>query len=177
MPYTEAIAEAFASAPVDRVIYDTIELYHPAFRDEFGAPTAIRLVLGYENITARLESSAIINANEYVEFLAMEFSFTLPEFSEDGNPTTQLQVANASREITRNLELAKQALVPIKMTYRPYLNSDLSIPQMNPPIVMELAEVDVDAFSASGSCTVEDIHNRRFPDDIYTTDRFPGLRR
>lgn len=178
MSYTDAIQEAYASAPADVVTLDTIELYHPAFIDELGRPTAIRVVFGYQDWSLRLEPGAILGGGTYVKFLGCQFTVTLPEFTEDGStPSIQLGIGNVSREITRNLEQAKQSLVPIKVTYRPYLSSDPSAPQMNPPIVMEMSEVDVDVFQATGTATLEDVHNRAFPFEKFTTERFPGLRR
>lgn len=177
MSYSEAIAEAYASAPVDEVILDTIELYHPAFTNEFGQPSAIRVVRAYEDWSLRLEDGAILGGGTYVMFLACDFEFTLPEFSEDGNPQLQLTIGNVSREITRHLEQAQQSLTPIRVTYRPYLTTDTSLPQMIPPIELQLHEVDIDVFQATGTCILEDLHNYPFPNEKYTTARFPGLRR
>ena len=178
MSYTEAIQEAYASAPADAVTLDTIELYHPAFIDELGRPAAIRVVLAEEDWLLKLEDGAVLGGGTYVPFLACQFSVTLPEFTEDGStPSIQLGIANVSREITRHLEQAKQSLIPIKVTYRPYLSSDPSGPQMVPPIVMEMSEVDVDIFQATGTATIEDIHGRPFPFEKFNTERFPGLRR
>lgn len=178
MSYTEAIAEAYASAPVDVVVLDTIELYHPAFIDDLGQPTAIRLVRELEDWVLKLEVGAIIGGGTYVTFLACDYDITLPEFTEDGGtPSIQLSIGNVSREITKYLEQAKQSLVPIQVTYRPYLSTDTSGPQMDPPFVLEMSEVDVDVFQATGSATLEDIHNKAFPNEKYTTTTFPALRR
>lgn len=177
MSYSDAIAEAYASAPVDQVILDTLELYHPSFTDEIGRPTAIYVVLGYQNFTLRLDPGAIINPGDYVEFLGCSFEVTLPEFSEEGAPSMNLSIGNVSREITRHLEQARQSIVPITVTYRPYLVSDPTQPQLDPPIVMELADVDVDVFTASGTCKLKDVNNTAFPKEKYTSTRFPGLRR
>ena len=176
--YSEAIAEALASAPADVITIDTLEFYHPAFLDDVGQPTAIRLARGYEDWSLRLEAGAILGGGTYVTFLGCEFDITLPEFTEDGNtPSLQIGVGNVSRIITRNLEQAKQSLIPIRVTYRPYISTDLTGPQMDPPIVMEMSEIDVDVFQATGTATLEDIHNFPFPYEKYTTTRFPGLRR
>lgn len=178
MSYTEAYQEALASAPKGKPIIDTLELYHPAFLDEANRPTAIRIAKTYEDWLFKLEAEAIVNGGEWVTFLACEFNVQLPEVAEDGKtPNLQISVGNVSREITRALEQAKSSLIPIKVTYRPYLPTDPSIPQMNPPIVMEMSEVDVDVFQATGTASLEDINNVGYPSQQYTTDRFPGLRR
>ncbi len=41
---SEAIKEAYASAPSEQIILHTLELRHPAFVDEAGQPVAIRVV-------------------------------------------------------------------------------------------------------------------------------------
>ena len=45
----EAIREAYASCPSDRVVLHTVELRHPAFVDDNGNPTAVRVVRNYED--------------------------------------------------------------------------------------------------------------------------------
>ena len=50
-----ALAEAYASAPVDQVIHHTLELWHPAF----SAP--IRVVRDFSAIDARIEAGAARN--------------------------------------------------------------------------------------------------------------------
>lgn len=179
MSYSDAIAEAYASAPLDDINIDTIELYHPNFIDEEGRPTAVRVALGYDDWVLKLENEAILNAGQYVTFLGCEFTFSMPEFSDDSSPSIQITISNVSREIARYLELAQSSLAvdPIKLTYRPYLASDTSKPQMDPPIIMELSDVDVDAFQATGTATLQDIHNAAFPNNVYDYKRFPGLKR
>lgn len=179
MSYSDAIAEAYASAPLDDITIDTIELYHPSFIDTEGNPTAVRVAQGYDDWVLKLENEAIMNAGQYVTFLGCEFSFTMPEFSDDSSPTIELTISNVSREIARYLELAQSSIAidPIKLTYRPYLASDTSKPQMDPPIVMELSEVDVDVFQATGTASLADVHNAAFPNKVYDYARFPGLKR
>lgn len=177
MSYQDAIAEAYASAPLDDLIIDTIELYHPSFRDDNGNPTAIRVCRTFEDWELKLEAEAILNGGQYVKFLACEFDFAQPEFAEDSVPQIPVTIGNVSREITRYLEQAQYSTSPIILTWRPYLASDRSMPQIDPPIVMELTDVDVDVFSATGTATLEDVHNSQFPSEVYTYNRFPGLRR
>lgn len=178
MAYKDAIQEAYAGGAVNEIAVDTIELYHPSFVNELGQPSAIRVALTYEDTMFGLEADAILNPGQMVKFLACEFTVTLPEVSEDGaTPSIQLGIANVSREITKYLELAKQSLTPIQVTYRPYLLSNPSVPQMDPPIVLQMSEVDVDVFQATGTATLEDIRNFPFPYETYNINRFPGLRR
>jgi hypothetical protein len=175
--YQQALKEAYAANPSDDVVLDTIEIRHPAFVDDAGNPTAVRVVRGYDDIVATLEWSAPLDGGRAVKFIGAAFSFTLPGFKEGQIPQLQLTLDNASREITAHLEQAIGQTAPIEVTYRPYLYSDLSAPQMDPPISMLLTNVTVDVFQVTGTATLNDVHNWGFPSRVYDTTRFPGLLR
>lgn len=175
--YEEALKEAYAANPTNDVVLDTIEIRHPAFVDDAGNPTAIRVVRGYDDITATLELDAPLNAGQAVTFIAAAFNFTLPGFKEGQIPQLQLTLDNVSREVTAHLEQAIGQAAPIEVTYRPFLYSDLSAPQMDPPINMLLTTVTVDVFQVTGTATLNDVHNWGFPGRSYDLTSFPGLLR
>lgn len=175
--YEEALKEAYAANPTNDVALDTIEIRHPAFVDDSGNPTAIRVVRGYDDIVATLEADAPLNAGQPVTFIAAAFDFTLPGFEEGQVPQLQITLDNVSREITAHLEQAIGQTAPIEVTYRPYLYSDLSAPQMDPPINMLLTQVSVDVFQVTGTATLNDVHNWGFPNSSYDLTSFPGLLR
>lgn len=175
MSLDQALKEAYASAPTDRVIFDTLEVRHLAFVDSAGQPTAIRIVIGYENITAKLEGDAPLHAGEYVDFVAGAFRFKLPGFEEGKVPQLQITIDGVSREVVGHIEAAISAAEPIEVTYRPYLSNDLSKPQMDPPLNMVLTKVSVSGASVSGTASLSDVHNWAFPFEKYMARRFPGL--
>jgi Domain of unknown function (DUF1833) len=175
MTYNQAIAEAYASADLDEVILDTLELRHPAFVDDEGNPTAVRLVVSFQNYSLRLENNAPQDGGQYVTFTACPFTFQLPEFGDGTVPQLQIKIDNVSREITKYLEEASTQLTPIGVTYRPYLASDPTQPQMDPPFSFTLSKVTVDVFQATGTATTNDVNNWPFPYTQYTPTRFPGL--
>lgn len=173
--YSEALKEAYAANPVDDVVLDTLEIRHPAFVDDSGNPTAVRIVRGYDDITATLEADAPLNPGQAVQFIACAFNFVLPGFKSGDVPQLQITLDNVSREITAHLEQAIVEITPIEITYRPYLYSDLSAPQMDPPITMILSDVTVDVFQVTATATLNDVHNWPFPNRLYDTTSFPGL--
>ncbi|MCX5592020.1 DUF1833 family protein [Alcaligenes endophyticus] len=173
--FEQALAEAYASAPTDVVTFDTLEVRHSAFRDDAGHPMAIRIVIGYEDISARLEGDAPLHAGQYVDFIAGAFRFKLPGFEEGRVPQLQITIDGVNREVVGHIEAAINEPEPIYITYRPYLSSDLSKPQMNPPITMELSRVTVTGASVSGTASLSNVHNWAFPFEKYTAKRFPGL--
>ena len=173
----QAIREAYASAPADTVILHTLELRHPAFVDDDGRPTAVRVVRDHVDLTARLEAGSPLDAGETVRFVALAFDLELPPVDAAPVPEISVTLDNVSREIVRHLDAAATSLERIEVTYRPYLSTDLEGPQMDPPITLTLTEVEVDVFRATGRARMLDIGNRAFPAETYTAKRFPGLTR
>ena len=172
----QAIREAYASASSDTVILHTLELRHPAFVDDDGKPTAVRVVRDHVDLTARLEADASLDAAEMVRFVALGFELELPPVDTAPVPEIAVTLDNVSREIVRHLDAAATSLERIEVTYRPYLSTDLEGPQMGPPITLTLTEVEVEVLSASGRARMLDIGNRAFPAETYTA-KLPGLTR
>lgn len=178
MSYEEAAKEAFATSPVDEVYYDTVELIHPAFLDGEGNQVTLRAVSGADPIMARLEVGAPFDSGELVEFRPIGFEIDLPGFSKDQTPTMKISISNLSREAVTYIERGSTMYEPIRMIYRPYLESRLDIgPDLNPPYEMQLGNVQVDVFRISATATMPNISNRAFPYLKYTLDKFKGLRR
>ncbi len=172
---SDALKEAYASAPADELTLDTIELHHPGFVDSFGNPTAVRLVQAMEDHTCTLEAAAPLNANQAVLFRACAFNFVPSGFGEDDVPSLQLTISNVSREITKYLEMAIALTDPIVVYYRPYLLSDKSHPQSDPVVRMTLTNVSAGVLDITGSASVSDVNNWPFPNKKYTPAKFPGL--
>lgn len=173
--YSEALAAAYATAPEDEVVLDTIELIHPAFVDADG-PVAVRVVNDHSPLVATLEADAPLNPGETVEFASCYFQFTRPPESESASlPEVEVRVDNVSRVLIPYLDLAKTSRVPITLIWRPYLTSDLTGPHMNPPLTLTLRNVGGDMNSLTARAGFTDLANRRFPSMDYTPRTFPGL--
>lgn len=174
---SEALKEAYASAPSDVVILHTLELRHPSFVDDEGNQTAIRVVKDNQNLMAILEDSASLNGGEEVEFLAMAFDLSLPPVNTSPLPEITLTLDNVSREIIKYLDLAVEGQDMIEMTYRPYLSNDLSCPQMNPPITLVITDITADVLKITATARMMDIGNKSFPSENYTVKNYAGLTR
>jgi len=172
-----AIREAYAAAPSDVVILHTLELRHPAFVDDVGNPTAIRVVRDHADLTARLEAGAPLDGGAMVMFIALAFDLSLPPVDTAPVPEITVTLDNVSREIVRHLDAAVATQDKIEIAYRPYLSSDLEGPQMDPPITLVLTEVEANALQVTGRARMLDIGNKAFPSETYTAKRFPGLAR
>ncbi len=166
---TEAIAEAYASAPTSEVILHTLELRHPSFTQP------LRVVNNHQDLTATLEADAPEDPSTAVTFVAFSFRFKLPDVQKTGMPEIEIEIDNVSREVLTYIDQAANSADLIEVTYRPYLASDTSAPQMDPPITLVLHDVDADVFAIRGRASFGDYGNRRFPGEWYDAQRFPGL--
>ena len=174
---TEAIKEAYASAPAVGVLLDTLEIRHSAFIDDDGNATAIRVVADHKNLEAFLEQDAPLNGGEEVTFIAYSFTIDLPHVDDKASPRAVITIDNVSREIIENIERAVESQEVIKVTYRPYLTNDLSTPQHNPPLHLVLSEIEANVHKITAKASFGDLANKAFPNDTYTPSRFPGLGR
>lgn len=166
---SDALAEAYASAPAQEVIVHTLEIRHASFTQP------IRVVRDHHDFTAFLEADAPEDPGGEVTFVAMAFDFILPEVSKASSPEIEISLDNVSGEIIAYLDAAAQTPEIIEVTYRPYLASDRSGPQMNPPLTLLIRSVTADIFRVRARAGYADLSNRKFPADVYDAERFPGL--
>ncbi len=174
---SEALKEAYASAPTDAILLHTLELTHPSFVDDDGNSTSIRVVRDNQDLSAFLEDTASLNAGEEVEFIAMAFDLSLPPISNSPTPEITVTIDNVSTEIIAYLDKAIETQDMIELTYRPYLSNDLSAPQMNPPITLTITEINVDILKITATARMMDIGNKSFPSENYTVAKYPALTR
>ena len=166
---SDAIQEAYATAPAGEVVLHTLEFRHPAFT------TPLRVVRDRADLNATLESTAPENPSEEVTFVQFAFDLELPDVTNGSSPELLLTMDNVSRDVMAYLDLAANSKDLIEVTYRPYLLSDTSEPQMNPPLTMTVKEVEADIFRITARCGFGDFANRPFPRDVYDLQRFAGL--
>lgn len=160
---SQALREAYAAAPSDLVVYHTLELNHPAFTQP------IYVVNDFTDLAANLENGAP------VVFMRFAFRLVKPEVSPSGVPEVTVEIDNVSRDILSSVQQAMHSTDLITMTYRQYLSSDLTMPQNDPPMTMVLSNIRADVFKVSATASFGDLNNKRFPNQEYTAERFPGL--
>ena len=160
---SEALKEAYASAPSNVVIYHTLEISHPAFSQP------IYVVRDYQDMNALLEDGSPVT------FIRFAFNLVKPEVSATGVPQCTVEIDNVSRDILANVQLAMTSTEMITMTYREYISTDLSGPQNDPPMTMVLSNIQADVFKVRATASFGDLSNKRFPNEEYTAERFPGL--
>ena len=166
---SQAIKEAYASAPAGVVIYNTIELRHPAF----DAP--IRVVRDTVDLSATLEASAPANPSTLVTFVAFAFDFSKPEVNATGIPQITIEIDNVDRSIVASIEKALTTTDLVQCTYREFISTDLTAPQNNPPLSMTIISVSATTLRVTAVASFPNLMNIRFPKTEYDTTVFPGL--
>lgn len=173
--YSQALAEAYASAPEEAIILDTLEFLHESFVED-SVPFALRFVRDYDTLNATLEAAAPLNGGEVVSFMPVFFSMVRPSESSSGqSPEAEISVDNVSRYAMPYFQNAKNYRSPITVIYRPYLASDLTGPHMNPPLQLTLRSVECGISRITGRAGYADLTNRRFPAKEYTIRSSPQL--
>ena len=164
-----AIAEAYASAPVDQVILHTVELHHPVFA------VPIRVVRDRVALEARLEAGAPRDPGAVVTFVPYAFDLTPPDQITSGAPQCVLEIDNISREILVQVRAAIQAAVPVELIYRAYLD-DLALdgPENDPPLRMELQQLSAPPLRIRATAGFPDLLNKSFPRLLYGIEAFTG---
>lgn len=160
----DALKEAYASAPSNQVILDTLEIRQVGVQETiFIVKAPVQLVALDEDGVQRV-------------FQPMGFQMSLPEESEEGFRSLNIAVDNIDRRIGDFVQAAKSDSTAVEVIYRPYLSDDLSAPQMNPPLRLFLKEIQITDFQVTGKATFMDLVNQKFPSELYHRMRFPSLR-
>jgi hypothetical protein len=171
---SQALAEAYASA-TPTIIFETIELRHPAFLDELDNPIAIRLVKDNVDLVASVEADAPMNPGETVTFQAVMFNLVPPDqIEQNADPELQLSIDNASAELMPYLDAAIEFGEPIEVTYRVYLESDLSQPQTL-PLTLILRNIQATPETVTAVAAFIDVTNKSFPVGEYDDQNWPSL--
>lgn len=167
---TVALDELFASNPIDRTYYITLELSHSDF-----SPQVHRLVQGFDSLSATLEANAPYDASQLVTFQPAAFKISLPEKSVKGRQDMSVTLHGAAIEVVEQLELqAAGNREAVKVTFREFESGDLSSPAST-PITMTVLNPRVKDGVVSFSATFADVINKSFPSIFYKLETHPGL--
>ena len=167
---SDALAEAYASAPSDQVIYHTLEIWHPAFT------LPIRIVRDYVALDARIEAGAVRDAGAMVTFVAYAFDVVPPEVSSSGLPQCVIEIDNVARDIIAQIDQAVLQTDPIKVIYRQYLSDTRTLgPENDPPLEMEIIQINATPLRLRATAGFPNLLDRAFPTLTYDLETFPGL--
>lgn len=166
---SQAIQEAYASAPTDEVILHTLEIWH----ENFSQP--IYVVRDTVDVLATIEAGAARNGGQEVTFVAFAFDLVPPDVDKAGVPQCVIELDNVSRDIIANIELAMGSSSTITVIYRAYLDSDLSGPENDPPLELSILSITADPFKVRALAGFSSLANLKFPRLEYSAETFPGL--
>ena len=158
-----AIKEAYASVPTDRYVIETLELFHPSLVER------IYLAKSREDLTLTLENSTV------KVFTGCGFRLSLPATGDSGIQELAISFDNVDRRISTFIEQAKNFSAPVEVIYRPYLSTNLTTPQIDPPLRLFMRGIKVTIFEVSGRGSFADMRNKTWPNEKCTRLRFPSL--
>lgn len=168
----QALAEAYAIAPADVIIFDTLEVYTTGV-------SSLYLTNGYIPIVANLFGSLVgstYTPGTPVTFEPIPFKIKLPASGSDSLPTLQIEIDNVDNRLSNLVQTALDAQASIFIKYRPYLSTDLTRPQLNPPMTFYVASAKINTTSVVIQASFPDIVNKNFPNEQYNVTLFPGLK-
>ena len=188
MALTTELKKIYSNYEDNRRFYDTVQLYHPNFDtsgvypadDSYPSDTSYPqevdhaaysffLVRDDTNHTFQLEDATS------KEFQAYPFNIIQPQVGED-QQDIGIVLDNVSLELLSNIQTAAQNQnVPIEMTFRVYIEGDVT-PQIT-PITLALTEIVVDMNTVSCKASRVDLFKRKFPfgENTYFNENFKGL--
>ena len=156
------IERVYASAGSE-VIIDTIELACPAW-DE-----SLYIVKGYEDMTLGLDGVV------FKTFMAAPIAIALPKKSNQGNQTLSFAIDNVTGQAQKLIDSALFFSQRITLTFRRYLNVDLTSPSEKPFYATVLGG-SVTGTTVQIDAGFVDALNYAWPRDVYNTVEFPGLK-
>lgn len=167
---SEALREAYASAPVNQVIHHTLELWHPVFSQP------IRVVRDVTALDARIEAGAVRDAGLLVTFLPYAFEVVAPEVFADALPQMTTEIDNVGSEILAQVDAAVMAGDPVEAIYRQYLSDTVDEgPENDPPLRMTLLRISATTTRIRAVAGFPVLMDRKFPKLEYELETFPGL--
>lgn len=165
-----ALKEAYASAPVNQIIYHTLEIWHASF----AAP--LRIVRDRASLDARIEAGAPRDAGGLVTFVGFAFDITPPEQTSTGVPQCTIEIDNVDRTLVALIEATAGSGTPIVVLYRSYLSDTALVgPETVPVLTLTIQSVTVDPFRIRAVAGFPDLLNLKFPKLEYEMTTFPGL--
>lgn len=140
------------------VILHTLAFNHSTWTTPF------YIVRDWQDFTGNIE-----NSGPSVLFKRFAFSVTGPNKDSNGTQMLNIQVDSVSQELINLLETAVVDTnnVPIEVTYRVYIDSDTSGPQIDPPLKLYVRNIKADNLKVTAQAELINLVNKKFPSVVY----------
>lgn len=153
------LATVYASAPASEVLVPTIEL------SSAGWDAPIRICTGFED----RETSA-------GTFVASGLDVALPARDTRGTQSLIFAIDNVTGVAQRLINQSLESGAEIVLTYRLYLDSDLSSPAEQPKVFSVIEATFIPTGTVQITASYKDLIGRTWPRLRYTADFAPGLK-
>ena len=166
-----AITEAYACVKSDAVNLESLEFRHPALPG-----SRVFLVKNTVDLSMRLEDGYDGETpGPYKTFTACGFAVKRPAANPDGLQELSLTADDVERRLSDFIKSTLSFPDKLYCVYRLHLNTDLSSPQLNPPLELTLSDVKIGTIQITARASFADLVNRPFPNYYYYRSLFPGL--
>ncbi|AZO77471.1 hypothetical protein BLM15_07495 [Bosea sp. Tri-49] len=162
-----ALQEAYAAVDVSGDILHTLEFNHPTFDEPQRFVQGTRIAGEYEAV------SLPVPGNLAAVFKIVDFGFTLPSQEEGGVSKAKIRIDNVSGQLQDALRGAISSDYPFTLVYRTYSTNDLNNPEVY--FGLNLRKVSLNAYSAEGELSYEEVEMQAFPGLTYDLDLYPAL--
>ncbi|HEV7278388.1 MAG TPA: DUF1833 family protein [Devosiaceae bacterium] len=181
--WSAALAEAYASAPVDEYVVHTLELLHPQFVDAEDNADSIRVALDDRAWDLTYEADAPLFAGQTKTFVPLAMQLSLPEQSESSFGSLKITLDNVPRSIWPKLQAAARVRASAQVIYREWValrDTETGVYATSGPPDMIINQLTMRVVSVSvlrleGTATFVDLLNKGFPRRSFSRDGFPGL--
>lgn len=181
--WTQALEEAYASAPADEHVLSTLELIHPAFTDEGGNADSVRIVLDDLDWDLRLEPDAPLFGGQVKTFQSLALQVTLPEQVEGQMGSIKVAIDNVPLTIWKKLQAGARVRASAQLIYREWVavretgSGEYQVGNTPDLIIGQLTMrvVSATVLRIEGTASFVDLLNKGFPRRSFSRADFPGL--
>ena len=170
MAINPAYARFLVNAPQAERQYKTIEFYHPDF------PQLLRFVEDNVDRVLPIESDAPRDPGTDQTFTAISMKIKEPTINDEANPVLRIRLGAVADEVNDQIGFISGDgyLTPIEVIYRKYYSGDLT----EPVTVFKLfaSELSFASYTDVSFSAEDSIFTRKRSGELYTLERFPGLR-
>lgn len=181
--WTQALQEAYASAPADQVVLDCLELIHPAFVDRDDNQDSVRIAIDDQSWVLEHESSAPLFAGQSKRYEPLAVNVKLPEQAEGTLGSLEITLDNVPRTVWPKLQAAAKVRASAMLIYRQWVGSkslETGVCTFSGPPDLIIGNLTMNVVKATqlqltGTAAFVDLLSKGFPRRTFDRDGFPGL--